>query len=569
VSPAAPSSAAALLRAAWRLRTAFGPEASRVRGALLERLARVELQSHREVHGLHELLCFWRAYPDDARLLGLVEEMLAGFARRPDLRRQAARLVNSGIAGTEIRFAFFFPMARWLARRWPRSLRVDWPAFGGSDALEPWLALLAHPAEAPALDEYRLPVRAWIRRLRGPRETDAAFLVRGLASLPMAETAREILYDGLDPPLRLLPGPGTPSRTGARVPTRRTAWQREPLARTAVTSAAIRRLAPVATTEVSGPRAERLVDLAREAMATRLRDLDVFSYGDPRDVRRVAFDGGLEFVCIGALPARRLLLEGVYGYLTLKNGVPVGYVLTAALFGSAEIAYNVFDTYRGAEAAPIYARVLAMTRRLFGCDAFTIVPYQLGQDNDEALRSGAWWFYHKAGFRPRDPAARRLMRAELSRLGRDPSHRSSLATLKRLAAAPLYLHLGVPRRDVMGEIPLANVGLRVGRYLAERFGADRAGARATCAAEAAARLRVTVLARWSPAEREAWERWAPLLLLLPGLRRWSEAERRALVEVVRAKGGRRESEFVRRFDAHAKLRLAVRRLAAQPPRATA
>jgi hypothetical protein len=42
-------------------------------------------------------------------------------------------------------------------------------------------------------------------------------------------------------------------------------------------------------------------------------------------------------------------------------------------------------------------------------------------------------------------------------------------------------------------------------------------------------------------------------------------EKRALAEVIRAKGGRREDVFVRRFDAHHRLRAAVRTLAARPP----
>ena len=43
--------------------------------------------------------------------------------------------------------------------------------------------------------------------------------------------------------------------------------------------------------------------------------------------------------------------------------------------------------------------------------------------------------------------------------------------------------------------------------------------------------------------------------------RWSAGEKRALAEVVRAKGGRRESDFVLRFDRHRRLREALRRLA--------
>ena len=106
------------------------------------------------------------------------------------------------------------------------------------------------------------------------------------------------------------------------------------------------------------------------------------------DVRLVEWGEGLQFACMGAVPERRLLLEAVYGFLTLKNGVPIGYVLTSALFGSSEIAYNVFETYRGGEAALVYARVLAVARSLFRSESFTIYPYQLGHDNPEALRSG-------------------------------------------------------------------------------------------------------------------------------------------------------------------------------------
>ena len=142
------------------------------------------------------------------------------------------------------------------------------------------------------------------------------------------------------------------------------------------------------------------------------------------------------------MPERRLLLEAVYGFLTLKNGVPIGYVLASALYRSSEIAYNVFETYRGGESSPIYGRVLACVRHLFGADAFTIFPYQLGDGNDEGLRSGAWWFYQKLGFEPRAAEARRVLARELARIKVDPRHRSDLATLKRLAAHNVFWQPG-------------------------------------------------------------------------------------------------------------------------------
>lgn len=558
-----PRSPVTILRALEELKTSFGPDFASRKRAGLRALERASLPRAGEVLRLHELLCFWRAYPDDAEVLAVVERMLAGFARRRDLRHHAHRLENSGVAGTVVRFRFFAPTARWLAARWPARLQVDWRSFEHSDRVATWLPHLVHDAEIPALDEYDMSLRAWLRRLKGPREPEAAFLIRRLARAPMSDGARETFYDELDPPLVLRAGPDTPSRTRAAGPPvgrRAPAFQDRPLSRERPSPAEILRLRPSAVRALPPREGERFIDLARASMVTRERDLDVFSYGDPSDVRLVDFEGGLQFACIGALPERRLLLEAIYGYLTLKNGVPVGYVLTSALFGSSEIAYNVFDSFRGAEAGWIYARVLAMTRHLFGSDTFTIFPYQLGEGNDEAVASGAWWFYQKMGFRPRDPATLRLMRRELARMRRFPGRRSGLATLRRLARENLYLPLARERDDVIGRLELPNVGLRVMAAVAARFGADRETTDAACASESAALLGVRSFAGWSRAERAAWRRWAPLTLILPGIARWSPAERRALAEVVRAKGGRRESDFVRRFDAHRRLRAAIRKL---------
>jgi hypothetical protein len=546
------------------LRLRFGPSTSAAKRALLRPLERAELRAADLLH-LHELLCFWRAYPDDAALLRAVERMLRSFALRPDLVRHAEKLADSGIAGTAIHYSFYADTARWLAARWPDHVSIDWRSFDRSDRLEALLPLLAHAAEIPALDELALSPREWIRRMRG-RDSDAAFLAKAFAALPMSDPAREILYDQLDVPWILSPGPGTASRTLAKIRLRRSpvAFQRRALSRERPDPGAILRLRPRSVRAPSPSEGAILMNLAREAMVTRARDLDVFSYANPHDVRLVDFGGGLQFACIGALPARRLLLEAVYGYLTLKNGVPIGYVLTSTLFGSAEIAYNVFDTWRGAEAGFVYARVLAMTRHLFGSDTFTVVPYQLGDENDEAIESGAWWFYQKMGFRPRARAAQALMARELARERRNPSHRSTRATLRRLARHSMHLDLGRKREDVLGRLELPRVGLHAMRLLAARGIADRRRTSAEVAVESRRLLGVSIN-DWSAAEQDAWERWAPLVMVLPGLERWTKQERAALVEVIRAKGGRRESDFVRRFDAHTRLRRAIARLVATEP----
>ncbi len=557
----AAAKASFLLARLERLKASYGSGAAASKLDLLTRLERRRLAGAGQVERLHEVLCFLAAYPDNPEILVSADRMREGFAARSDLRRHRAELADSGIAGTPIRYRFYWVMASWLARHWPECLRIDWAEFDNEEKLDRILYLLATQSELPALDEIDLPTREWIERLKGPDETDAAFLVRRFAAMPFDTFWRERLFEELDVPFRLDPGPGTPSRTRARYRGVPVVYQRKPLSRERPDLRREILRPPKAVRPVSRREAGKLVDLAREAMVTRSRDLDVFANADPDDVRLVDCGGGLQFACYGVLVERRLLLEAVYGMLTLKSGVPIGYVLASGFLRSSEIAFNVFETYREAESARVLGRVLGMVRHLFGADTFTIDPYQLGHDNQEGLESGAWWFYYKLGFRPHDPEIKRLLRGELKKMKANPRHRSSIAALQNLSADNVYFFLNKPRESILGRFSLSGVAEKVTDYLARRFGADREGGIRTCAEEAARLLGVRTFKSFSPGERLAWNRWSPLVMVLPGIERWNQADRKALVGVMRAKGGRRESDYVLRLNRHRKLQAALEKLA--------
>jgi hypothetical protein len=515
------------------------------------------------VRRLHEAACLLRAYPRDASELAAARRTLAGFHRRRDVRRHAEALANSGIAGTPIRYRFFWPMARWLASRYPNLLTIDWTGeFEGRLAAA--LPFLVTQPEAEALRRAALPARAAIERLRGPRETDAVFLVKRIEALPGTDELREATHDALDVGYRLAGSGNGPSRTQAFLDGAPFAFRGAPPERSRPDLATELRRSPRSMRALGTRDGERVVQLARCAMVTRSRDLDAFAHGDPREVRLVDDGDGLSFALIGVLPERRLFLPAVYGALSLRNGVPIGYVQLDVLFGNAEVSFNTFETFRGGEAGFVFCRMLATARHVFDVTSFSIEPYQLGRGNEEAIDTGAWWFYARFGFRPRDPTARRLARRELRRRSRDPEYRSDRVTLLRLAESHVFWLQRADRRTFV--TPTAPIGFALARRLASGSGADREAAVCACEERVAKRLGVRSVRRWPAGELLWWRRWAPLLDALPGLERWSAAERRALVRVVRAKGRRRESEFARLFDAHRRLRNAVLALGRRRPR---
>lgn len=548
------------LRALQRIVHEYTPASAESKLALLRALSSARTRTARDVLALHEALIFLRAYPDDARVLAASERGLRQFAQRADLGRFRSQLENSGIAGTDVVYRFYPPTANWLVSRFGALLSIEWDDVDQAELLERNLWLLLLWGESSALDIEGVELRERVRRLKGPRESDAEFLVRRIDALPMHVFARERFGEELDLPMRLAAGPATPSRTLARAPSAAPVFQTRPLRRARPDLAREIRRPPLAVREMSAREGGVFVRLAREAMVARERDLEAFMHADERDVRVVECGDGLQFAVMGVRPDRRLLLESVYGMLTIQNGVPIGYVLASALFGSAEVAYNVFEAYRGAEAAHVYARALATIRVLFGAETFSVPPYQLGHENEEGLASGAWWFYAKLGFRPRDGAALRLATREIERARRDPKYRSSKAKLRALVERDMFFALGRERADVLGTFPLPRVGAAISAYVARRFGADRERAASECAAEAARLLGVRAWHRLPRDERLAFERWAPLVACMPGVARWSAADRRALGAIMCAKGARREADAIALLDRHARARAALRAL---------
>lgn len=497
-----------------------GSAAREQRLALLRRLDRVALGSAAAVQRLHELACRIRAYADDAAVQAAAVRLLARFHRRADLRRYADELADSGIAGTAIRYRFFAQQAQWLAAHWPGQLRIDREAVNAAtdQRLAQALPSMLEPVVMHALIERHAGGLEAVDALRPRGTTDAAFVLAAIAGMPGSVATREAVSDAIDLPYVLEAAPSSPSRTQAcfaRAPVvlrgPRASGPRPDL------RAEIAR-APRRVVRLAARDGQALADLARAAMVTRARSLEAFSSANPHDAWLVDDGDGLAFGLIGVRPDRRHPVASWYGGLTLRNGVPIGYSQADFIGPTAALSFNTFETYRGGEAAHCFARWLAALHHHFGARSFSIEPYQLGANgNDEGLMSGAWWFYAKLGFEPRNAMARRLAAAERERLARRAGARSSAATLRRLAAAHLYFE--ADGRPPHPRIDLMALGLAAGRRSAAE-GLDAAP---------------------TPASRSSLPSWAESLLP----RTAPAGTRRALAAFLQAKAGVSEIDAVR------------------------
>ena len=499
---------------------------------------------------LHEALCFLQACPDDPAVLDLAEQALRGFEDRVRLATAARaparrRLDDTGIAGTTVHYPFGYAMAGWLVRSFPGAAEIDWGAFRGGEGLREVLALLVVAPEQDALDDEAVGIREWIRAAKGGRpQTDLACVVGLFDGSPLPYAAKDHLFESLDLPIRWRVH-ALASRTLAKLPAPSIHYQRGPLRRRI---ADLRRavLEPLpALHPLPGPEAERCIHAARCALSVRHRELYGVEHANRRDVFAAEAGRGIRVVVIGTGPDFRLPLEGVYSFLALKNGVPVGYGAGSVLFARLEIALNVFESFRQGESAYLFAQVLRAFHRHFGVTAFLLDRYQIGHGNPEAIASGAFWFFYKLGFRPADPDLARLARQERRRLAAVPGGRSPRGTLIRLCRGDMRLDVGRKGRGGIRGLRAGALGLLATRAVAAARGRTRAGASRALVARVARDLGVLRRRSWPRDERTAFERLALLLAPVQDLHRWPAAQRRRLVRVLRSRGHPGEAAYLR------------------------
>ena len=544
--------AALALRALERIARRFGPGLPARKLALLQDLAGARLESAAQLRRLHELLCFQDAYPDNQKVHSLVRRMLRNFRRRPDLRRHRNALAGTGIAGTDTPYRFFWPTAHWIAEHWPGALVLDRDDEEATRELLAALPPLLETAQAEWLTAQHAENLGPVDKLVPRGMTDADFVNGLIAAMPGDEFSREAFGDRLDLSYMLRAGRDTPQRTTARLEYTRIYFQNTSLRTGYLDLRAEAKRGPRRVQALRGDDATAAIRLARTSMITRERDVAGFQFANPADVFLVDDGLGLAFAIMGMTPARRATLPATFTALTLKNGVPIGYVQAEVLGRHGALSFNTFEAFRGAEAAWVLARFIAAARHVLGCTDFSVEPYQLGAGNDEGIDSGAWWFYHRLGFRQQALPARRLAAREVAKRAANDRYRSSPRTLRALARWHLFYSLEPGR---VAALPRSADWLAAATLATRRYRQCAPEARRDASvADALALLGDAKPRQLTSAERRMLGRWAPLVLAFTKHGRWSAAERKQLLRVILAKAGRSEREFQRELLHHARLR---------------
>jgi len=535
-----------------KLRASFEADDSLDKLQLLRSIRDIELRSARELRELHSTLCFLRAFPDTAAHYRAAHTLLLGFERR--VRKlpvgERTKLWDTGIAGTPVHYAFSFEMACWLASKAPGTVVIDWDELDDPDRLDELLEQLLLPSETDYFDSGLVSSQEWLELASG---TSGAASFDWLLS--QQQQARFVsvwtrLYNAAELPLAWNLGSTPCSKSFNIVPRQTIGARKDGLrARAAAPRTEIMRPLEVLA-QVSARKGARLIDVAMASLAVRHRETFHFNYANPREVYVADTGQGVSIVLFGLQPEYRYPLECTMGYLILSNGSPIGYGGASSLFRQVNTGVNIFDEYRGSEAAYLWVQVMRVYHHLFGCTRFIVNAFQFGGDNTEALKSGAFWFYYRLGYRPVRAAVRKLAQREALRIRRNKSYRCSLSILRRLASCDMHLTLPDARRnELFEERWIETSSMLATRELAAAGAATRRASVDHVAKRVARDLGMRSVNDWTVDEKRAYRRLAPIVAATRPAS-WPVAAKRSMRSLLRAKGGLEEARYARLLCEH-------------------
>ena len=508
-----------------KLKTSFNANDAQKVQSLLERLSRRKFRELESLVRFHELLLFLCAYPHNAAVLRLAEAQLRSFPAKIAALRERDVDVSwlehpdvSGIAGSSVIDTFSFYLVRRLVQQYPAQLSIYWDWFEDENRLADTWPRFMPLLEEDALVEANVPYDKWLAAARG-RKSEISWLIERFDQLALPDAQKAELYNAQQIYLRWTPRFAS-TRTGMRSDTKTIFYHDGPfIQRRDINLADELHSPPPPLHRLSLPDGERALDLAREASTIRYRELYGFTHGDPARVYEADLGRGVRLFLFGLPAEKRLPLRTYHATMFFKNGVPIGYFEALALFERMESGLNLYYTFRDGETAWLYARTLNLMHHFLGVTSFAIDPYQIGYRSEEGIKSGAFWFYRKLGFRPTTPEALQLVQKEEQKIASRANYRTSARTLRKLAESPMIFELDQKRVGDWDDFQVRKIGFRVqGRE------------------------------------------FESLASLIADLNRWSTEEKQLLEKIIKAKNEPEEFTYLKLLRRHEKLRAEIIKL---------
>ncbi|MBA2407595.1 MAG: hypothetical protein H0V65_06340 [Chitinophagales bacterium] len=527
---------------------------------LLKQAAQSEISSVKYLVEYHDCLLFLLAYPESRELFDLAESELLRVAaiNRKYFERKNERLqmqlAGTGMAFTPVNVAFSFDIAKWLADRYPAYVSIM-ECDADNEKIKDIIRILIPKAEIDSFVKQPSTLREFIKDANEySKFSDLQWFLNSIWDKDLPCEIRDNLYDSLKIYVRWLVNETMPSRTFARSLPRKVFYQEIEINRHPDAKKLIQRYItdPV---KISSKEKKHLLETARGMLCMLQRETDPVTYSDMKAVQFFSMEKGIDLALYPMHFERRLPFDSYIGYMAFKNRLPIAYGGGWIFQQRSKIGVHVFEPYRGGESAFMFCQVLRLYHHHYGINRFVVEPYQIGKNNAEGIKSGAFWFYYRLGFVPVSEKLRMLAAKEFEMILSDKNYRSPFNMMKKLTHSNLELvcdEAGYHSTDVL------HVSESVTKMINNRFEGDRKEAEVTTFRDIQKFLEIDDISSYSKEEKQSLRNFSFLLSTLTNLSEWNGSDKRKMIALIKLKGGGSEWRYIRQFQKHTKLNAALK-----------
>ena len=271
------------------------------------------------------------------------------------------------------------------------------------------------------------------------------------------------------------------------------------------------------------------------------RETEPFTNANKDDITLFQLDKGISIALFGSTNDKRYSLESYIGYLVFKNNIPASYG-GGWLFGErSQFGINILESFRGGESGLIICELLRVYHQYYGATRFVVKPYQFGLHNMEAIKTGAFWFYYKLGFRPENEQLRQLALQEEKQKLIDPKYKSEISTLKKYTKSNLALTLNessYPNYD--SEV----ISQHITSHINKTFNGDRNKAMTVCFKQLKESLGIDIKT-WKAEDIAYAKQIAILFSINPNSKEWQQKNKKNIQLLIELKSAKTELPWIK------------------------
>ncbi len=461
-----------------QLANKFDDESILKKNKLLKTLNSSSLPLNRSLLYYHDTLLFLCAYPNQPSTLSLAEKELKRLCLYIKNAGPKNKLLpeNEGLPFVNTVTRFTPDFLTWLTLH--KDIIVSFDSFYNAAISLNELLNITLPSLLRSETTAGLSNEELLEVLNINPKQYISFLCNQLEKIKDVPLAKDLLLEKLNVYVKLIPKNQYFSRAYNRLPLKNTFFQQS-LLKQFDHEQLINETLPKEPLLTKQEKIQ-VTNVIKKSMALTNRETDPATYMQEDSLKLFLLERGISIAFYGMIPERQMPLESYVGFTLFKNGFPVSYG-GAWIFGrAARIGINIFETFRGGESGYIMCQLLRTYKKVFKLSYFEVEPYQYGLDNPDGIKTGAFWFYYRYGFRPVDKQILKLAEREHEKIKTRKNYRSREKTLLKFTESNIALNMGNTIHIQVEEISLKLKSFLTNKYKNNYLAAETDALRLFC-----------------------------------------------------------------------------------------